>query len=112
MKKLRAISIRQPFAEQIMAGMKKAEYRSRKTEIRERVYASLMPRLDADWKGMKPKDVPLGKIVGTVEVAGCRRLPSGEFKWMLKKPERHVRLVKPKVHPQPVWFFPFGRPRG
>lgn len=33
-----ALSIQQPFAELIMAGMKKFEYRSISTNIRERVY--------------------------------------------------------------------------
>jgi predicted transcriptional regulator len=34
----RALSVRQPFAEQIMLGTKKIEYRSMKTNIRGRVY--------------------------------------------------------------------------
>ncbi|MBI4768802.1 MAG: ASCH domain-containing protein [Deltaproteobacteria bacterium] len=34
----RAISIRQPWVELILLGKKKAEYRSRPTKIRERVY--------------------------------------------------------------------------
>ena len=45
MKNMRALSIRHPYAEQILRGKKKAEYRSRPTNIRERVYiyASLTP---------------------------------------------------------------------
>jgi hypothetical protein len=34
----RAISIRQPYVEQILQGSKKREFRSRPTRIRERVY--------------------------------------------------------------------------
>ena len=34
----RAISIRQPWVEQILIGKKRAEYRDRPTNIRERVY--------------------------------------------------------------------------
>jgi hypothetical protein len=34
----RAISIRQPYVERILNGTKKAEFRSRRTLIRERVY--------------------------------------------------------------------------
>jgi hypothetical protein len=37
---IRAISIRQPFEEQILRGDKKWEYRSLDTKIRERVYLS------------------------------------------------------------------------
>lgn len=45
----RAISIRQPFVELILRGLKKREYRSKPTNIRERVYlyASLKP---ARWR--------------------------------------------------------------
>lgn len=34
----RALSVRQPFAEQIMCGTKKIEYRSMPTKLRGRVY--------------------------------------------------------------------------
>ena len=36
--KMRALSIRQPFVEQILTGDKGIEYRSRRTHIRGRVY--------------------------------------------------------------------------
>lgn len=35
---IRALSVRQPYAEQILCGTKKIEYRSIATRIRERVY--------------------------------------------------------------------------
>ena len=112
-KKLRALSIKQPFAEQVMRGSKRFEYRSRPTTIRGRVYvyASLKPRPRPDWKRMSmgPDGVPLGVIVGTVEVAGCKQLRTGEYAWALKSPRRLRRPVAPEAHPQPVWFFPFGR---
>src|SRR5205809_702044 len=46
---MRALSIRQPHAERILRGTKTAEYRSRPTGIRERVYiyASLTPATPA-----------------------------------------------------------------
>jgi hypothetical protein len=66
----RALSIRQPFAEQIMSGKKKYEYRSIPTNIRERVYvyASLKPAPRKDWEeaGYEPGQLPTGVIVGTV----------------------------------------------
>jgi hypothetical protein len=113
LKKLRALSIKQPFAEQVMRGTKKFEYRSRPTAVRGRVYvyASLKPRPLVDWRGMQlgPEDVPLGLIVGTVEIAGCRQLGAGEYAWALKSPKRLRRPIAPEAHPQPVWFFPFGK---
>ena len=113
MKPLRAISIKQPFAEQIMRRLKKHEYRSRPTKITGRVYvyASLRPRLDVDWKGIKrgPSGPPLGMIVGTVEIVGWRKERSGRFAWVLKAPRRLRTPVSPRAHPQPVWFYPFGR---
>jgi len=113
MKRLRAISIRQPFVEQIMRRTKRFEYRSRPTKIHGRVYiyASLRPRPIVDWRGtgLDPQDVPLGKIVGTVEIVGCKRLRPGEYAWALQAPKRLKRPIEPVGHPQPVWFYPFGK---
>ena len=110
MKKMPALSIRQPNAEQILRGKKKIEYRNMPTNKRERVYvyASKTPAdLDAwDEIRMQPGDLPTGVIVGTVEVVGCRKV-RGEYEWDLAKPVRLKRLIKPKHHPQPAWFNPF-----
>ena len=72
-----AISIRQPYIEFILRGMKKYEYRSRPTKIREHVYlyASLSPSKDKKaWKdvGKSLADLPVGVIVGSVEITGCK----------------------------------------
>jgi hypothetical protein len=110
MKNMRALSIRQPYAEQILRGNKKIEYRGRPTNIRERVYiyASLTPGDAEDWKAMKmqPGDLPTGVLVGTVEISDCTGKP-GNYKWHLTKPDRLKRNVEPKKHPQPLWFYPF-----
>jgi len=70
MKIKRALSIRQPFAEQIMAGKKKWEYRGRPTNIRERIYiyASRKPGPNESWKKIsrKPGELPVGVLVGSV----------------------------------------------
>jgi len=106
----RALSIRQPYAEQIMRGTKKIEYRSRPTKIRERVYiyASLTPGYDEDYEEMdaQPGDFPVGVLVGTVEVVDCTG-DSGDYRWHLARPERLPNPIKPDNHPQPSWFFPF-----
>jgi hypothetical protein len=111
MKKLSALSIRQPYAEQVLRGTKDIEYRTMPTNKRERVYiyASKTPADDEDaWDeiGKQPGDLPAGVIVGTVEVVGCRRV-LGEYQWDLAKPIRLKRPIKPKNHPQPAWFRPF-----
>lgn len=110
MKNMRALSIRQPYAEQILRGTKKIEYRSFLTHIRERIYiyASLTPGHSNDWEEMKmkPGDLPTGVLVGTVEITDCTGEP-GDHEWHLGKPERLVRNLKPKKHPQPSWFYPF-----
>ncbi len=50
-------------------------------------------------------ELPRGLIVGTVEVTGCDG-SNGEFEWQLSNPEP----LAPLEQPQPVWFYPFGRP--
>lgn len=113
MKPLLALSIRQPFAAQIMRGKKLCEYRSIATSIRARVYvyAIQRPRLDVDWKGVpkNPGRVALGVIIGTAEIVGCRQLGDREYEWLLSAPRRLPKPVAPRGHPNPVWFYPFGK---
>lgn len=110
MKSFRALSIRQPYAEQILRGKKKFEYRSRRTNIRERVfiYAGMKPGDIEAWKEInkQPGDLPTGVLVGTVEIRDCTGKP-GDYKWHLANPERFLNKLKPKKHPQPTWFYPF-----
>src|SRR5687768_17498270 len=90
----RALSIRQPFVEQILRGTKKAEYRSRPTRIRERVYV-YSSRRPSDytraWRQVRkrPGDLPTGAIVATVEIVGCRYISrTGEYAYVLESPRR------------------------
>jgi hypothetical protein len=126
---LRALSIRQPWAELILRGIKTIEVRSRPTKIRGRVqiYASL-GRLDevveaevADNNDLDIDSLPRGVLVGTVELVDCLPLRlsdsqaagftitdiEGQYGWHLANPQRASRLLKPTKHPQPVWFNPF-----
>lgn len=104
-----ALSVQQPFAELIIRGKKKIEYRSRSTRIRERVYiyASKKPNRTA-FKRMRkePGNFPAGVLIGSVEIVDCREEPDG-YKWLLENPSRLNRPIKPDTHPQPVWFRPF-----
>ena len=105
-----ALSVRQPYAEQIMRGMKKFEFRAMPTYKRGRVviYASLKPGDPAEFKKLKvePGDLPTGVIVGSVEITDCLGEP-GDYRWKLERPRRIKRLVAPKQQPQPAWFYPF-----
>jgi hypothetical protein len=106
-----ALSIRQPFAELILRGVKTIEYRSLRTKRRERVfiYASKLPGNDAaSWAQVEraPGELPTGVLVGTVEIVGCDGQP-GDYHWMLARPERLRVPIKPTRMPQPMFFTPF-----
>jgi hypothetical protein len=93
---VRAISIRQPYSELTLRGIKKNEFRSRPTNIRERVYiyAALRPADDPQqWRRARavPGDFPTGVIVGSVEIVGCRwDSRSGSYAYALRRP-KHFR---------------------
>ncbi len=110
MSKTRALSVRQPYAEMIIRGEKKIEFRSRRTHIRGRVYiyASKQRANSEDFVEQKllPSDLPVGCIIGTVEIVGCRSA-RGEFEWDLENPRRFIRPLKPKKKGQPVFFYPY-----
>jgi hypothetical protein len=106
-----ALSIRQPYAELILRGIKQIEYRSQATRKRERVYiyASRIPAADDSvWQSLDaaPGDFPTGVLVGTVEIVDCRGVP-GDFEWQLSKPERLSKLLSVRRKPQPMFFHPF-----
>ncbi|HWA34712.1 MAG TPA: ASCH domain-containing protein [Cyclobacteriaceae bacterium] len=111
MKITRAISIRQPFVEQILQGKKKFEYRTIPTKIRERVYiyASMKIREeDSLWKkaGKKKGDLPTGCIVGSVEIIDCEPHVTEGYQYKLKNPKRLRTLLKAKNQPAPVFWKP------
>ena len=108
---MRALSVRQPYAELIMRGDKKVEYRSKPTNIRERVYiyAAKRPgKVEAfEAAEVQPAELPTSVLVGTLEVVGCTGEP-GAYEWHLANPERLCEPREPERHPQPAWFYPFS----
>ena len=111
---MRALSIRQPYAELILRGIKKIEYRSRATKIigeRFYIYAS------RKWAGVnghasgdvREGEAPTGVIVGTAIVSHVTNGGTGRtaYEWHLADVERLERPRRPKRQPQPVWFTPF-----
>jgi hypothetical protein len=106
-----ALSIRQPYVELILRGVKKIEYRSVPTRKCQRVYiyASRIPADNAEaWEsiGAAPGDFPTGAIVGTVEIVACSGHP-GDFHWHLARPERLDEPLRVKNKPQPMFFYPW-----
>ena len=105
----RAISIRQPFADQILRGRKKVEYRSQRTNIRERVYvyAGLKPADRDEWEdyGRSPGDLPTRLVIGSVDIIGCRYNDDYDcYEWLLARPKRVRPYKRPRNHPQPgIW---------
>jgi len=108
---MRALSVCQPFAEQILTGEKRIEYRTIPTKLKgERVYiyASKRERKDVYRKiKVEPGTYSTGVIVGSVEVVGCKKMGERNYHWLLANPIRAKRKLRPKRTPQPVWFFPF-----
>lgn len=112
---MRALSIRQPYVEEILRGIKTVEFRNRPTTIIGEtfyIYAALkagegldIPRRFAAL-GCGVGDLPTGVIVGTAKIShvtGARK----DFRWHLIEVKRLTKARKPRKHPQPSWFDPF-----
>lgn len=123
---MRALSVRQPWAELIMRGDKTIECRSRPTRVQGRlwIYASQTRASAPSGSTMHiadPEALPRGVIVGSIELVGCRPLRSADsnaahvlidfdgYAWLLANPQRLEVPHRPTRHPQPVFFYPFGR---
>ncbi len=112
---IRALSIRQPYAEQIMRGTKRFEFRSTRTNLRERIYlyASAKPADDAGaWREMRlaPGALPTGVLVGSVEIVACLQSfdkEEEEAAYLLRAPRR----LEPPVVPLNKAGQTFWRPK-
>jgi predicted transcriptional regulator len=108
---MHALSIRQPYAEMILRGIKTAEYRSRPTtRINQRfyLYAAKQPGATNGFVelGCAVGELPTGVIVGTARIARCQRQKDG-YAWHLTEVRRLARPRRIKRQPQPAWFRPF-----
>ena len=133
-----ALSIRQPYAEMILRGVKRVEYRSRPTKLIGRrfyIYAARKSGIkasghqgiegaaDAGWAdGLGLDALPRGVIVGSAVIRQCVRPPGtpGQlstdncqlttplYEWHLTDVKRYKRPRRVKRQPQPVWFRPFS----
>lgn len=115
---MRALSIRQPYAEMILRGEKTIEYRSRpapQTIIGQPFYIYAAKK----WGGVSGHDtngflrgdpaLPTGVIVGTAVISHVTNGGVGAtaYEWHLTDVQRIARPRKPRGRPQPVWFRPF-----
>ena len=108
---VRAISIRQPYAEQILRRLKRVECRSRSTRIRERawIYASERPADDPTaWRSVrkKPGELPTGVIVGSAVIVNVRGRANRDFAYKLAAPKRVSNPKRPWNQPRPVFWRP------
>lgn len=108
---MRALSIRQPYAELILRREKTIEYRSRATKLLGQRFYIYAARKWAGVSGHSSMDIkegvaPTGVIVGTAMISHCER-ENGHFCWHLSGVKRLPKPRKPKGKPQPVWFRPF-----
>ncbi len=105
----RAISIRQPCVEAIMDGLKAAKFRSRRTNIRERVHihASLEPEHgdEFEYYGYDRDACPRGSIVGSVEIADCTG-EDGYYQIHLTNPKQLKTFLRPSNPLQPMFWRP------
>jgi hypothetical protein len=131
-----ALSIRQPYAELILRGIKTCELRSRGTKVVEQRFYIYAPKKRAQppvWSsdlevaapppwmlelaqqvGMLGPDaqsliasLPTGVIVGSAVIEKVSQPAEGLWQWHLAGVQRANRLRKPQRQPQPVWFRPF-----
>ena len=111
-----ALSIRQPYAELILRGAKRIEYRSRPTRIigeRFYIYAARkwagapgIPDNGHDPDDLSIINAPTGVIVGSAIITDCTQ-NNGHYEWHLRDVKRYKHPRKPTRQPQPVWFRPF-----
>lgn len=115
-----ALSIRQPYAEEILRRIKRIEYRTvptRKIGERFYIYVPLKPasgpgiaeRFARLVRGRIPSDLPAGVLVGTAVISRCvpPKRKGDHYEWALVKVKRLKRSLKPRGRPQPIWFNPF-----
>jgi ASCH domain-containing protein len=111
-----ALSIRQPWAELILRGVKVCEFRHAPTQKRERVYiyAAQGASRPEDYLeyGLEREDLPTGLLVGTVDVVDCFQLYREDdpkergplYAYKFANPRRLTKPLPSKNHAQPSWF--------
>jgi len=119
--KIPALSVRQPWAELIILGIKNVEFRSKATTYRGPAYIYASKGMseeeaeDAFWNlGMVDfmfKELPRGVILGKVEIHDCEQLDEGQWGWLVGGLELYDEPIDPPadVQPLPTFWYPFGK---
>jgi ASCH domain-containing protein len=97
---IRALSVRQPWAELTLSGERQAECRSRPTNVPGRVlvYASLTPSDNPTaWNkvGNQPGELPSGQIVGIVEITAGQAIRARHAELAPILARTHLSLSRP-----------------
>lgn len=125
------LGVRQPWVELILQGVKTLEIRSSSVAYRGTIYLysskkfTDMPAAEtaAEANRLDVETLPLGVVVGTVDIADCRPataadaaascvpwdVMSGKLAWELTNPVRFDEPISPRFLPYGVWFYPFQR---
>lgn len=98
--KMSALSVRQPYASAILAGLKVEEYRSRRTLHRGPLAIHVAGKVElgrfSDYPTLSPADCPTGCILGVVDVVDCLEDVYEGWVWLLANPRRLVRPIQMK----------------
>lgn len=111
---MRALTVRQPFASEIMAGRKPIENRSVRTHIRGRIgiHAAKAPHMLAtmnERERIKFGSMPSAAMLGTVQIVGCHESGGAECSC----PRDSYAAFAGDVYRMPgeIWHWEFARPR-
>jgi hypothetical protein len=121
------LSVRQPWAELILRGIKTLEIRSRQTKVRGpvQIYASLKlepgpKQLEAARRhGLDLDQLPRGVLIGVIEIVDSRPISPADsqaagfdipdqtelYGWVLNNPKPFETHARPNRQPQPSFFF-------
>jgi len=99
-----ALSVRQPWADQILTGAKTEEYRTVPVKLRGRIYiyASL------GYQEPEAESMPRGVVIGEVTIHGCREDRNFGYAWLLKDPVRWDTPRAPAQRANPLFSRPWG----
>ena len=100
---MKALSIRQPWAELIVRGLRN-EHRTTLTKIRGRVYIYACKAPGASSKEMAKineefgtdldlKSLARGVLIGTVEIVDCKEIGYADYEWVMNAPPGNLHTT-------------------
>jgi len=126
-----ALSVRQPWAELILRGIKTIEVRSLDTQVRGAIYIYASKKLSdlpaatvaARQHDLDLDTLPCGLLVGSVDLHATRPATAADaaaacvpatvlrqhYAWQIRDPQRFTPPLAVRFLPYGVWFYPFRR---